>query len=107
MKKFLIFACAALIAACSNTVTEQPGTEDLKQLDAEPIGCAFLYKIESESSVYSREDAERHLKNRIAADRAHKESAFWIISTRLTENPGAVFGPKQTYHLTANVYECE
>ena len=106
MKKFLLLTCFAALAACANTVTEKPGTENIRKLNSEPMGCKFLYKLESESSVYSYEDAERYLKNRIA-DQLHQGNAFWIISERTRENPDAVFGPKKSFVLTANVYECE
>lgn len=106
MKKFLYLACAVALSACSNTVTEQMGAEDIRKLDKESTGCEFLYKLETESAVYSYEDAERYLKNRIAGQENNKGNAFLIVYQRTRENPDAVFGPKKSFILTANVYEC-
>jgi len=106
MKKIIFVPCVAILAACANTVTLNPEAEYIRKLDAEPVGCTFLYKLESESSVYDRDDAERFLKNRIA-EQTHKGNAFWIVSERTRENPSAVFGPKKSFVFTANVYECE
>ena len=106
MKKFLFFTCAALLVACSNTVTERPGAEELRKLDSESIGCKFLYTLETESAVYSYEDAERHLKNRIANEGGDRGNAYMITYERTRENPDAVFGPKKSFILTAKVYEC-
>ena len=107
MKRFLLIACVAILAACSNTVTEQPGAEDIRKLDAESIGCKFLHTLETESAVYSYDDAERYLKNRIVSAEKNKGNAFMITYERTRENPDAVFGPKKSFVLTANVYECE
>ena len=53
MKK-LIAICSLLFAlgACGGLIENENGSEYLTQLEAEPIGCTFLYKIESEVSVY-------------------------------------------------------
>ena len=106
MKKVLFLTCAVALAACANTIDANPGTEYIRKLDSEPSNCRFLYKLESESSVYDRDDAERFLKNRIN-EQLQKGNAFWIVSERTRENPGAFFGPKKAFVLTANVYECE
>ena len=34
----------------------------LKQLDSEPVGCVYLYKVETQISVYDSQDARRWRK---------------------------------------------
>lgn len=105
MKKILsLFLCAALFA-CGGYVKNQNGSEYIVQLDAEPIGCVFLYKLESEVSVYDANDARRYLENRIA-DQARPGNAYWITSQRTRPNEWVVFGPERAFVLNANVYDC-
>ena len=105
MKK--IFALCALFAlsACGGMIKNENGSEFIKQLDAEPIGCTFLYKLESEVSVYDADDARRYLENRIA-DQARPGNAYWIVSQRTRPNEWVIFGPERAFVLVANVYDC-
>ena len=106
MKKFLaIFAVLLSVAACGNMVKNENGSQYLVQLDAEPIGCTFLYKLESEVSVYAAEDARRYLENRIV-DQARPGNAYWITSQRTKPNEWVIFGPERAFVLVANVYDC-
>ena len=106
MKK-LIAICSLLFAlgACSGLIENENGSEYLTQLEAEPIGCTFLYKIESEVSVYDADDARRYLENRIA-DQARPGNAYWITSQRTRPNEWVIFGPERAFILVANVYDC-
>ena len=106
MKKFLaIFAVLLSVAACGNMVKNENGSQYLVQLDAEPVGCTFLYKLESEVSVYAAEDARRYLENRIV-DQARPGNAYWITSQRTKPNEWVIFGPERAFVLVANVYDC-
>lgn len=106
MKKFFaIFAVLLSVAACGNMVKNENGSQYLVQLDAEPIGCTFLYKLESEVSVYAAEDARRYLENRIV-DQARPGNAYWITSQRTKPNEWVIFGPERAFVLVANVYDC-
>lgn len=106
MKKFFaIFAVLLSVAACGNMVKNENGSQYLVQLDAEPIGCTFLYKLESEVSVYAAEDARRYLENRIV-DQARPGNAYWITSQRTKPNEWVIFGPERAFILVANVYDC-
>ena len=106
MKKiFAIFAVLVSVAGCSNMIKNENGSQYLVQLDAEPIGCTFLYKLESEVSVYAAEDARRYLENRIA-DQARPGNAYWITSQRTKPNEWVIFGPERAFVLVANVYDC-
>ena len=92
-------------AAWGGYIKNEKGSEYIVKLDAEPKGCVFLYKLESEVSVYDADDARRYLENRIA-DQARPGNAYWITSQRTRPNEWVVFGPERAFVLTANVYEC-
>lgn len=106
MKKFFAL-CAVLfsVVACGGLIKNENGSQYLVQLDAEPIGCTFLYKLESEVSVYDADDARRYLENRIV-DQARTGNAYWITSQRTKPNEWVIFGPERAFVLVANVYDC-
>ena len=106
MKKIFVFCMALLgLAACGGMIKHENGSQYLAQLEAEPIGCTFLYKIESEVSVYDSEDARVYLENRIM-DQARPGNAYWITSQRTRPNEWVIFGPERAFVLVANVYDC-
>lgn len=106
MKKLFVILCSfLLLTGCGGMIKNENGSQYLKQLDAEPIGCTFLYKIESEVSVYDADDARRYLENRIA-DQARPGNAYWITSQRTRPNEWVIFGPERAFILVANVYDC-
>lgn len=106
MKKTIaIFGALFALASCGGMIKNENGSEYLTQLNAEPIGCTFLYKLESEVSVYDADDARRYLENRIA-DQARPGNAYWITSQRTRPNEWVIFGPERSFVLTANVYDC-
>ncbi len=106
MKKAFAF-CSLFLAlcACGGMIKNENGSQYLTQLDAEPIGCTFLYKIESEVSVYDADDARVYLENRIV-DQARPGNAYWITSQRTRPNEWVIFGPERAFVLVANVYDC-
>lgn len=104
-KTLLSLLLCAVLAACGGYIKNENGSEYLVKLDAEPRGCVFLYKLESEVSVYDADDARRFLENRIA-DQARSGNAYWITSQRTRPNEWVVFGPERTFILAANVYDC-
>ena len=106
MKKVLsLFTVLFVMAGCGGFIKNQNGSEYLTQLDAEPVGCTFLYKLESELSVYDVDDARRYLENRIV-DQARPGNAYWITSQRTKPNEWVIFGPERAFVLVANVYDC-
>ena len=106
MKKIFVFCMALLgLTACGGMIKHENGRQYLAQLEAEPIGCTFLYKIESEVSVYDSEDARVYLENRIM-DQARPGNAYWITSQRTRPNEWVIFGPARAFVLVANVYDC-
>lgn len=106
MKKYLFMILSAFVLfACGGYIKNENGSEYIKQLDGEPIGCTFLYKLESEVSVYDQDDARRYLENRIA-DQARPGNAYWIVSERTRPNEWVIFGPERAFVLVANVYDC-
>jgi hypothetical protein len=104
MKKMSLLICL-LTVACGGYIKNQNGSEFLAQLDSEPMGCVYLYKLESEVSVYDADDARRYMENRIA-DQARPGNAYWITSQRTRPNEWVVFGPERAFVLSANVYDC-
>ena len=106
MKKALAFCSLVLaLAACGGMIKPENGSQYLTQLDAEPIGCTFLYKIESEVSVYDADDARTYLENRIV-DQARPGNAYWITSQRTRPNEWVIFCLERAFILVANVYDC-
>ena len=105
MKKLFAFLALIVLAACGGMIKNEHGSESITQLDGEPIGCTFLYKLESEVSVYDAEDARRYMENRIA-DQARPGNAYWIVAQRTRPNKWVIFGPERAFVLTANVYDC-
>jgi len=106
MKKKYVFSLLFLgLAACGGMIKPEEGSQYLRQLEAEPIGCTFLYKIESEVSVYDADDARTYLENRIV-DQARPGNAYWITSQRTRPNEWVIFGPERSFILVANVYDC-
>ncbi len=103
MKKILVLSL--LMCGCSGYIQNENGSENIKRLDSKPSNCTMLYKIESDVSVYDRGDALRYLENRIS-DQENPGNAYFIVSERMRQNPSAIFGPKNTFILVANVYEC-
>lgn len=105
MKKIFAFFMLLGVVACGGMIKNENGSQYLVKLDAEPIGCTFLYKLESEVSVYDAEDARRYLENRIV-DQARVGNAYWITSMRTKPNEWVIFGPERAFVLVANVYDC-
>lgn len=105
MKKLLALVGVCALCACGGMIKNENGSEFITQLDAEPIGCTFLYKLETEVSVYDADDARRYLENRIA-DQARPGNAYWITSSRTRPNEWVIFGPERSFVMVANVYDC-
>ena len=99
-----LVAFAATLAACAG-IERSPEAADLIQLKGEPIGCEYLYKIEVEKSAFSKESADIHLENRIAAQ-AQRGNAYWLISTHAEPKRWTPLGYETVYMMTANVYKC-
>ena len=105
MKKIFAMLSVLGLVACGGMIKNENGSQYLVQLEAEPIGCMFLYKLESEVSVYDADDARRYLENRIV-DQARTGNAYWITSQRTKPNEWVIFGPERAFVLVANVYDC-
>ena len=105
MKKLFAIVAGLMLAGCGGMIKNENGSQYLIQLDAEPVGSTFLYKLESEVSVYDVADARRYLENRIV-DQARPGNAYWITSQRTKPNEWVIFGPERAFVLAANVYDC-
>lgn len=105
MRKLFALLTLVGLTACGGYIQNHNGSEYLVQLESEPVGCVYLYKLESEVSVYDADDARRYLENKIA-DQARPGNAYWITSQRTRPNEWVVFGPERAFVLAANVYDC-
>jgi hypothetical protein len=94
-----------LLASCVGLVEKNPETSGLVQLKDEPIGCQFLYRLEVDTLVYSKEDAITYLENRIV-DQARRGNAYWLVSIRTNPKEWKFFGQERSYIITSNVYKC-
>lgn len=103
----LLLLCGIMlsVAACGGLVKNKNGSEFLTRLDAEPIGCAYLYKIQTDVSVYNVEDARRYMENAIV-EKTVSGNAYWITSQTTKQNDWVLFGPERSFVLNANVYNC-
>lgn len=102
---FLLCVIMLSVAACGGLVKNKNGSEFLTRLDKEPIGCTFLYKIQTDVSVYNIEDAHRYMENAIV-EKAISGNAYWITSQTTKQNDWVIFGPERSFVLNANVYNC-
>ena len=105
MRKIFALLSLLLLVSCGGLVKNENGSEHLTQLTSEPVNCTFLYKIESEVSVYDIADARRYLEIRIV-DQARPGIAYWITAQRTKPNEWVIFGPERAFVLVANVYDC-
>lgn len=106
MRKILLLSVVCIsVAACGGLVKNKNGSEFLTRLDKEPISCTFLYKIQTDVSVYNIEDARRFLENSIV-EKTVSGNAYWITSQTTKQNDWVFFGPERSFILNANVYDC-
>jgi hypothetical protein len=94
-----------LLAACTGLVEKNPETVGISQIKDEPIGCQFLYRLEVDTLVYSKEDAITYLENRIV-DQVRRGNVYWLVSIRTNPKEWKFFGQERSYIMTANVYKC-
>ncbi|MCL2737262.1 MAG: hypothetical protein FWE17_00145 [Alphaproteobacteria bacterium] len=105
MKKLTMFSFALLLSACGGMIRPEQGSKALVRFNEEPTGCTFVYRLEVDVSAYAQRDAEQFLRNRIIAQQ-RQGNAFRITAQSSRPNPGAIFGPKNSFILDANIYDC-
>lgn len=103
MKKTLIIALGLVAGACTTTKDADNG---LVRFDGEPKNCEYLYTIDSNATTYKIENAYEYLEKTIL-EQGPNGDAYYIETANISENPGAVFGPKNTYKFKAKVYNCK
>ena len=103
MKKLALLLIAVLICGCAQSTKQGNG---LVRLNSEPTNCEFLYTIVSSASTYDLSDAYDFLETRILEEKGFGDS-YYISMEDSIKNPGAIFGPKNTYKLKAKVYKCK
>ena len=102
MKKTLICICG-LLAACATTTGAGTG---LTRLTQEPKDCQFLYNMTSDVVNYSKEDVYNYIEQNILNQQKIGDS-YYITNESITDNIGAIFGPKHTYSFKIKVYNCK
>ncbi len=103
MKKLMLLCLMGLVCGCAESTKEGTG---LTRLTAEPTNCEFLYTIDSSVSSYKLADAYEFLETRILEEKGFGDS-YYVSMEDSVKNPGAIFGPKNTYKLKAKVYKCK
>jgi hypothetical protein len=102
MKKLVSICVSLVLCACAQSTGAGNG---LTRLNSEPKNCEFLYTIDSSVSTYKIADAYDFIEKRIMEEKGFGDSYF-IDQEDIMKNPGAIFGPKNTYKLKAKVYKC-
>lgn len=106
MKRELIFCmCIGMLTACTNSIKNENNSEMLIRLNSEPTDCKFLYKLNTNVSVYSEQDAVRYMENRIV-EQQNPGNAYMLVNKDVLQNEWVMFGPEHKYNLTAKVYDC-
>ena len=100
-----LFGILIILSACSGKMERKPAAENLLQLDSEPIGCRYLYKLDVEAEVFNRNDAVIYLENRIAEQNSFG-NAYWITNMETKSNDWSFFGKDRAFVIKANVYNC-
>ena len=88
MKKIFAGLVVLALAACGGMIKNENGSELLTKLDGEPTGCVYLYKIESEVSVYDSDD----------------ENEFFVLVGE-SDVIGTVELPEELYDAIKDEYE--
>ena len=102
MKKITL-CCAVLgLTACPTNTNTDNG---LKMATTEPTDCEFLYNLNSSITNYRLMDKHEYIEKTILEQKQIGDT-YYIVSEDITNNPGAVFGPEQTYKFKVKVYSC-
>jgi hypothetical protein len=105
LKKPYFGLLAIILSGCTGLVERNPDAASIIQVKDEPIGCQFLYRLEVDTLVYSKEDAIVYLENRIV-DQVRRGNVYWLVSIRTNPKEWKFFGQERSYIMTANVYKC-
>ena len=101
MKK--VFCFLFVLSACATMTGTGTG---LTRLNSEPKNCEFLYNLTSDITNYSKEDVYNYLEQQILNQQKLGDS-YYIVNESITDNVGAILGPKHTYKLKVKVYSCK
>lgn len=103
MKKTIALISLLGLCACATTTDNGNG---LTMLTQEPENCEFLYTLDSVSTTYKIEDAYAYIEKSIIENQMFFGDSYLIVDENVTENPGAVFGPGNTFKFKVKVYKC-
>ncbi len=100
MKKVLLLTL--LLASCAGNNIEN---KSFYVLENEPQNCEYLYTLNTTAKVYDMNEAKKYLESALN-DQDKIGDSYLIVETQTLENPGAVFGPKNTYKFKVKVFNC-
>jgi len=103
MKKYLSVISLIALSACATATDAGNG---LVRLDAEPKDCEYLYTIDSNATTYKLADAYDYVEKSILEQEKQGDS-YYVLKQTISENPDAVFGPKNTFKFKVKVYNCQ
>ena len=102
MKKSTAFILGIILAGCA--ASTGPGN-GLTRLQYEPKNCEYLYALDSSVTTYKISDAYDYVEKSILEQKKTGDS-YYVSNESVLENPGAIFGPKNTYKFKVKVYNC-
>ncbi len=102
MKKSIALVSLVALCACATTTNAGNG---LNRLESEPQNCEFLYNLDSSVTTYKVSDAYDYVEKSILEQKNVGDS-YYISDENITDNAGAVFGPKHKYKFKVKVYNC-
>ena len=102
MKKTITLISLIGLCACATTTGAGNG---ITRLNTEPQNCEFLYNLDSNVTTYKISDAYDYVEKSILEQETVGDS-YYISDENITDNAGAVFGPKHKYKFKVKVYNC-
>lgn len=102
MKKIITLGSLLFVFGCATATNAGNG---INRLETRPDNCEFLYTLDSSVTSYKLADAYDYVEKMILEQQMIGDS-YYISNENITENIGAVFGPKETFKLKAEVYNC-
>jgi hypothetical protein len=105
-KTCFLFLVSCLLAGCIKDAALSPEAARLQKLESEPKNCTFIHQITTEHALYNSTDADAFMRNRVA-ESAGRGNAYYVSEQSVRRNPGAIFGPTETFVAIVKVYECK
>ena len=101
----ILFFSIFVLFGCIKPEPLSTQAASLQKLESEPKNCVLVHTITTEHALYNPSDADAFMRNRVA-ESSGRGNAFYIVDQSVRRNPGAVFGPVETFVATVRVYDC-